>query len=57
MKIKTEDIFNSNGNIKKDLMFTNMFGLVPSTYACALDDDDKKFDMYNRQEVHSFSLS
>jgi hypothetical protein len=56
MKIKTEDIFNSNGNIKKDLMFTNMFGLVPSTYACALDDDDKKFDMYKIDKKFILSL-
>ena len=56
MKIKTEDIFNSNGNIKKDLMFTNIFGLVLSTYACALGDDDKEFDMYKIEKKFILSL-
>lgn len=56
MKIKTEKIFNSNGNIKKDLMFTNMFGLVPSTYACTLDVKDKKFDMYKIDKKFILSI-
>jgi SpoVK/Ycf46/Vps4 family AAA+-type ATPase len=33
-----------------------MFGLVPSTYACALDDDDKKFDMYKIDKKFILSL-
>lgn len=56
MKIKTEYVFNSNGNIKKDLMFSNMFGLMPSTYACTLDEDDKKFDMYKINKEFILSL-
>lgn len=56
MKIKTEEIFNSSGIIKKELMFTNMFGLVPSTYACTLDDDDKKFDMYKIDKKFILSI-
>ena len=56
MKIKAEKIFNSNGNINKDLMFTNMFGLVPSTYACTLDVKDKKFDMYKIDKKFILSI-
>lgn len=56
MKIKAEEIFNSNGSIKKDLMFTNIFGLVPSTYACTLDDEDKKFDMYKIDKKFILSI-
>ena len=56
MKIKTEDVFNSNGNIKKELMFANMFGLVPSIYACSLDDEYKKFDMYKINKKFILSL-
>lgn len=56
MKIKAEKIFNSVGTIKKDIMFANMFGLVPSVYACTLDDDDKKFDMYNIDKKFILSI-
>ena len=56
MKIKAEKIFNSIGTTKKDIMFANMFGLVPSVYACTLDDDDKKFDMYNIDKKFILSI-
>jgi hypothetical protein len=56
MKAKAEKIFNSNGSIKKDLMFTNMFGLIPSTYACTLDDEGKNFDMYKIDKKFILSI-
>jgi hypothetical protein len=33
-----------------------MFGLVPSTYACTLDDEDKKFDMYKIDKKFILSI-
>lgn len=56
MKIKAEKIFNSISVTKKDIMFANMFGLIPSVYACKLDDDDKKFDMYNIDKKFILSI-
>ena len=44
MNIKAEDIFNINGNIKRDLMFTNMFGVVPSVFG-GIVDGEKNIDM------------
>ena len=44
MNIKAEDIFNINGNIKRDLMFTNMFGVVPSVFS-GIVDGEKNIDM------------
>lgn len=56
MKIDTECFFNDRGSVKKDFIFAHMFDLVPSVYACTLDKEDKKIDMYNANKklIQSF---
>lgn len=47
MKIDAEHFFTNRSIIRKDVIFAHMFKLAPSVYACTLDEEGKKIDMYN----------
>ena len=47
MKIDAEYFFTNRSIIRKDFIFAHMFKLAPSVYACTLDEEGKKIDMYN----------
>lgn len=56
MKIDAEYFFTNRSIIRKDAIFAHMFKLAPSVYACTLDEEGKKIDMYNANKklIQSF---
>ena len=56
MKIDAEYFFTNRSIIRKDFIFAHMFKLAPSVYACTLDEEGKKIDMYNANKklIQSF---
>jgi hypothetical protein len=42
MKINSDKVFNKNGNIKRQNMFAEFYGLMPSTYVVSYDEELKE---------------
>ena len=57
MKVDAAKIFNSNGNISRKFMFTEMYGLMPSMYVVSYDEEleDYFIDIHsiNAEFIHS----